>query len=318
MTWVRIDDAAPLHPKLQDAGAEAFTLWVAGLAHANRHTTDGIIKKRHVEGLYPPLGKRARKLAERLVQLGLWEEFEENSYRIHDYEQYQEEAMRDAVEERKRAARERKRAQREREKARREAEEKPLKPDKDEDSHAVTPRDTSRVTGGVTPPVTSGVTPGVTHAGDVHPDMSQPPGPSRPVPARPVSISDPNGSSSESRQSRDVRRVFEHWKSKVWNGRGPEPKLDGKRKSRISARLREGLTVEQLCRAVEGALRSPWHTGDNPAGKTYLGIQTLLRDRETVEGHIERLTAPMQRPGARALTPDEFEVDEDPMEASYG
>lgn len=133
-----------------------------------------------------------------------------------------------------------------------------------------------------------------------------------------LKVSSPNGLSSESRQAGDVRRVFDHWKLKTWNGKGPEPKLDGKRKSRIAARLREGLTVDQLCRAVDGALSSPWHTGDNPAGKSYLGVQTLLRDREAVEQHIARLDAPATRPGSRALTPEEFEIDEDPLEASYG
>jgi hypothetical protein len=43
--WVRIDDGAPLHPRPLTAGAEAPWLWVAGLAHCNRATTNGAIDR---------------------------------------------------------------------------------------------------------------------------------------------------------------------------------------------------------------------------------------------------------------------------------
>jgi hypothetical protein len=132
VTWVRLDDVTPLHPKLLDAGAEAAWLWVAGLAHCNRHATNGRISKHHLAALYPALGARADRLASKLVEVELWHD-EGSCFVVHDYDEYQGEAMRDARDARKEAARERKRRQRERQRA-----------DTDDAGHAVTPRDRSR------------------------------------------------------------------------------------------------------------------------------------------------------------------------------
>lgn len=138
--WVKIDDAAPLHPKLLDAGAEAAWLWVAGLAHANRHTTDGRIEGRHLSALYPPLGSKARRLARKLVEIGLWIECGDG-YLIHDYEDYQEQAMSSARDEKRARDAERARRYRERKRA-----EKAKIPREKPQRHAVTGCDASRVT----------------------------------------------------------------------------------------------------------------------------------------------------------------------------
>lgn len=115
MTWVRIDDAAPLHPKLLRAGAEAAWLWVAGLAYANRHVTDGAIPREALPALYPhdDLGRaKLQRLAERLVDVGMWSPREGGGWLIHGYAEYQREAMRDSVEDRRRWEAERKAKQR--------------------------------------------------------------------------------------------------------------------------------------------------------------------------------------------------------------
>ena len=138
--WVKIDDAAPLHPKLLDAGAEAAWLWVAGLAHANRHTTDGRIEGRHLAALYPPLGSKTRRLARKLVEIGLWIECGDG-YLIHDYEDYQEQAMSSARDAKRARDAERARRYRERKRA-----EKAKIPREKPQRHAVTGRDASRVT----------------------------------------------------------------------------------------------------------------------------------------------------------------------------
>lgn len=67
----------------------------------------------------------------------------------------------------------------------------------------------------------------------------------------------------------------------------PRAKLDRTRRARIEARLRDGYTVDQLVAAIEGASRSAWHMGDNPEGRRYDGIQTVLRDAEQVEKFID-------------------------------
>lgn len=112
MTWVRIDDGAPHHEKLLRAGPEAAWLWVAALAHANRQTTDGVITVAGLAAVYPwrPWTRRRLEvLAATLVDVGLWELRDEGGWRIHDYGEYQAQAMRDAVRERRSAEAARKR-----------------------------------------------------------------------------------------------------------------------------------------------------------------------------------------------------------------
>lgn len=164
MTWVRIDDRASLHKKLRRAGAEAAWLWVCGLCHCNRDTTSGRIDEDDVPDLYRPFAAtHARELAAKLIEVGLWERTE-GGYLVHDYEEYQDEAMPDAVEHRRLLARTRK--QRERERNRAAALGRVTSPPVTRDGHAVT-RD-SRRDGHA-----------VTHA-------SRTPGPARPGPTRPV------------------------------------------------------------------------------------------------------------------------------------
>ena len=88
MAWVKIDDAAPQHPKLLAVDSPAACwLWVCGLAYCNRQKRhDGFIPRAAVALLYPIPG--AAKLAAKLVTAGLWEEIE-GGYRVHDYHDYQ-------------------------------------------------------------------------------------------------------------------------------------------------------------------------------------------------------------------------------------
>ncbi|MDL4071730.1 replication protein [Klebsiella quasipneumoniae] len=77
-----------------------------------------------------------------------------------------------------------------------------------------------------------------------------------------------------------VRLVFTHWQQEHDH---PSAKLDDKRRKRIKARLAEGFTVDELCRAITGAKGDPWLMGKNPSRKRYDGIETLLRDAAQVE-----------------------------------
>lgn len=88
MTWARVDENAPLHPKLVRAGFAAVGLWLAGLCHSNRLLSDGFIAKKDLFSLFPSAHKRALKNAvTRLVTVGLWHEIEAG-YMIHDFLDY--------------------------------------------------------------------------------------------------------------------------------------------------------------------------------------------------------------------------------------
>jgi hypothetical protein len=78
-----------------------------------------------------------------------------------------------------------------------------------------------------------------------------------------------------------ARRVFEYWRART--GRSEATKYTSSRKGRIVARLREGYPEETLTAAVDGILKSAWHIGDNPTGRTYTGIDLIFRSGEKVE-----------------------------------
>lgn len=83
MAWVRIDDTAPHHRKLLDAGPAACWLWVCGLAYGQRLNTDVIPFK-----AVPVLGvTNPNRLAGFLVSAGLWHRTSEG-YQIHDFHDF--------------------------------------------------------------------------------------------------------------------------------------------------------------------------------------------------------------------------------------
>jgi hypothetical protein len=83
MTWAKVDDRFPRHPKAMQAGPMACWLYVCGLCYANEHLTDGYIADTAVSSLAPSL-PRPRVHARALVEAGLWEAAE-GGFRIHDY-----------------------------------------------------------------------------------------------------------------------------------------------------------------------------------------------------------------------------------------
>lgn len=82
-----------------------------------------------------------------------------------------------------------------------------------------------------------------------------------------------------------IRLVFEHWLA-VMRRNPKTTKLDGKRKGKVRARLREGRSVADLCRAIDGCRASSWHMGDNPEGKRHDDLELICRDA----AHVERFT----------------------------
>ena len=86
MTWFKLDDTFPDHPKVVAAGGQAAWLYVAGLAYCSRGLTDGHIPAAVVARL-TDLPKPA-ELAAKLVAVGLWVE-QDGGYAVHDYADHQ-------------------------------------------------------------------------------------------------------------------------------------------------------------------------------------------------------------------------------------
>lgn len=102
MPWVKLDDQFPGHPKVAQLSPAwrplAVFLHINGLCWCNQYLTDGHIPKSMVSRLGPEVECleiiqtqgpiTARKVAEALVAVGLWEE-REHEYVIHDFSLFQ-------------------------------------------------------------------------------------------------------------------------------------------------------------------------------------------------------------------------------------
>lgn len=84
MTWARIDDVFPDHPKVVELSDRAFRVHVAAICYAARHLTDGHIPKAAVPGL--AAGRKAA--VTELVRSGLWDKNGNGGFVIHDYLDY--------------------------------------------------------------------------------------------------------------------------------------------------------------------------------------------------------------------------------------
>jgi hypothetical protein len=88
MTWARLDDSFPEHPKVAALTDSAFRLWTTALCYSARNLTDGLISPVALRycGSNANLSRPGRT-ASTLVTAGLWEA-EGDAYRIHDYLDY--------------------------------------------------------------------------------------------------------------------------------------------------------------------------------------------------------------------------------------
>jgi len=82
MTWIKIDDAFPNHPKIAGLSNEAFRAHVEALCYCGTYLTDGFIPSVIVSK------NKIELAATELVEAGLWD-ISDNGYTIHNYLEYQ-------------------------------------------------------------------------------------------------------------------------------------------------------------------------------------------------------------------------------------
>lgn len=102
MSWVKLDDQFPTHPKIVAAGGDAAWLHVCALCYCATHLTDGMLPKGMVERISDR--KAPRKLADKLVEVGAWVD-NGDTYELHGYLDYN--PSREHVENERRKAAER-------------------------------------------------------------------------------------------------------------------------------------------------------------------------------------------------------------------
>ena len=86
MTWVKIDDSFPDHPKIKGLRDDEFRLYMTALCYSSRYLTDGVIPLNIVRTFIESRSKSPRISA--LVNANLWEIVADNIV-ILSYSEYQ-------------------------------------------------------------------------------------------------------------------------------------------------------------------------------------------------------------------------------------
>jgi hypothetical protein len=85
-----------------------------------------------------------------------------------------------------------------------------------------------------------------------------------------------------------IRLVFAHWQT--YHPKSfPKVHGDLKEWKKVRDRLRDGYTVAQLCRAIDGIHVRPWNCGENPSGAIYQSLELAMRDAKHVEQFLEAI-----------------------------
>lgn len=105
--------------------------------------------------------------------------------------------------------------------------------------------------------------------------------------------------------SGDVALVFEFWKTAM---KSPRSQLDPKRAKLIKAALKTGYTTEQLCDAITGCAKSPFHMGDNDRRAKFNGLDLILRNAEKIDQFIVIGQSPLV-PKRQGFTHDLSQMD---------
>ena len=90
-----------------------------------------------------------------------------------------------------------------------------------------------------------------------------------------------NQLSNMSPKGNDALEIFNHWKSVM--KKGNNSLLNTKRTKAITARLKEGYTVEQIKLAITGCSMTPHNMGQNDNSKKYDDLELICRDGSNVE-----------------------------------
>lgn len=82
MTWIKLDDKTPRHPKIAGLTDRAFRAWIASMCYASEFLTDGVLPPAFISTV------RERVRTE-LIAAGLWCVGDDASVSIHDYLDHQ-------------------------------------------------------------------------------------------------------------------------------------------------------------------------------------------------------------------------------------
>src|SRR5689334_20640489 len=102
MTWIKLDDRAPRHPKIAALTDRAFRWWMLGLCYASEFLTNGVLP--------PVFWKQAPAPTRKELTTGKLWDWNDPNFHIHDYLEHQQ--SRETVEKERRRNRDRRRSDR--------------------------------------------------------------------------------------------------------------------------------------------------------------------------------------------------------------
>ncbi len=91
--------------------------------------------------------------------------------------------------------------------------------------------------------------------------------------------------------------VFEHWRRVL--SKAAHAKFKGKRRRRVLERLKDGFSVEDLKRAIDGCARTPHNMGQNDRGEVFDDLELICRDVEHVERFMRNADKPPNPAGTK-------------------
>lgn len=84
-----------------------------------------------------------------------------------------------------------------------------------------------------------------------------------------------------------VKAIFAYWQARLNH---PKSILTPARHRCIEARLKEGYALDEIKRAIDGCLASPFHQGDNDQKAVYDDIELICRNGQKVEMFIAKVS----------------------------
>ena len=96
----------------------------------------------------------------------------------------------------------------------------------------------------------------------------------------------------------EVKKVIDHYRTHHPRFRGGE-----KEKRLISARLKDGYSVQELIEAIDGCHLSKYHSGDNDRANKYQSLELIVRDSKHVTQFLEIYDDSKSRSSAKILSP---------------
>ena len=111
----------------------------------------------------------------------------------------------------------------------------------------------------------------------------------------------------------EVDQVFGYWQERTGANRAV---LSEKRRVLLRKAL-ASYPLKALQQVVDGALKSPWHTGENDKGQKYLKLELLFRDSEKIEQFIEYDENPPRKRKSEFETELEQRMDEAKRRGSW-